>query len=450
MIGRNAFPRWRRAAGAAAVFAIYCLLLWVAAAPPLRAEEPKEAKQGRTAVATSASARGMILRREGGPEAKWLDVAEKESLYTGDLLLGLPGAQLESSSGGVRLQFLTDLGGSPLPVLEAAVILHDTPGFGLDFTLDRGRVDVTNAKKQGAVRVRFRVRDDTWELDLGEPGARVAVEVYGRWPRGVPFTPKPGPKDVPVAELVLFVLKGEVYLKHAGRQYAMHAPPGPAQIGWSSTTGMDASPQRLEKAPPWAAPSPDDPEVVRMKERVAQFVKRRQEKSLGEVLDEMVQSEKALDRRAAVIVMGATDDLVRLGKVLDQAKHIDLWDFAVVTMRHWIGRCPGQDQKLYKALQDVRGLKAGQAAAVVQLLHSFSDHDLAQPETYEMLIDYLASDVQGIRGLANWHLKRLVPAGEKIKFDPLGPKAEREKAREEWKKLIPSGELPPKPKQDKP
>jgi hypothetical protein len=418
--------------------------------PQVRAAEPRETKADRSPTGKSVSAKGMILRREGGPGAKWIDVNEQETLYTGDLLLGLPGAALESRSGGVRLQFLMDFGGSPLPVLEAGIILHETPGFDLDFTLDRGRVDVINVKKDGGAKVRFRVREEAWEVDLSEPGARVAVEMYGRWPRGVHFTKDPGPKDVPVAELVLFVLKGEVRVKYAGRQYTMNAPPGPAQIGWSSVTGMDASPQRLENLPVWAGPSPDDPAVAKLKERVAQFLKLRQEKSLGEALDAMVQSENPADRRAAVILMGATDDLERMARVLDNAKHADLWDFAVVAMRHWIGRAPGQDQKLYKALQQVRGLKAGQAAAVVQLLHSFSDTDLAQPETYEMLIDYLNSDVQGIRGLANWHLKRLVPAGEKIKFDPLAPKEEREKAREAWKKLIPSGELPPKPKQDKP
>jgi hypothetical protein len=419
-------------------------------APHARADEPKPAKAERKPAAVSVSPRGMIIRREGGIGEKWLDVDEKEKLSTGDLLLGLPGARLESLSGGARLQFLTDLGGSPLPVLEAVVVLHESPGFDLDFTLDRGRVDVTNEKKTGAVKVRFRVREEAWEVILSEPGSRIALELYGRWPKGVRFTKTPGPKDVPVSEMVFFVLKGEAQIKHADKTYTMHAPPGPAQIGWDSTAGMERAPQRLEKAPDWANPDPNSPTVKGIRERVTAFSKLMREKTLAEGLETFALSDDPAKRRFAIIGMGATDELGQLGRVLNEPKYGDNWDVAVVVLRHWLGRAPGQDMLLYKRLIEVRKMTPKQAETILQLLHSFGDDDLAQPEHYQMLIDFLSSDVVGIRGLANWHLKRLVPAGEKIKFDALGPAEEREKARQEWKKLIPAGELPPKPKQDKP
>ncbi len=81
---------------------------------------------------------------------------------------------------------------------------------------------------------------------------------------------------------------------------------------------------------------------------------------------------------------------------------------------------------------------------MLTLLHSFGDEDLARPETYEMLLAYLGSDRLAVRGLANWHLYRLVPAGRKIGYNPLAPEEERARAIREWKKLIPSGQLPPK------
>jgi hypothetical protein len=49
-----------------------------------------------------------------------------------------------------------------------------------------------------------------------------------------------------------------------------------------------------------------------------------------------------------------------------------------------------------------------------------------------------------VRELAWWHLYRLAPAGRSIRYDPAGPDAERDKAQAEWKKLIPSGQLPPR------
>jgi hypothetical protein len=81
----------------------------------------------------------------------------------------------------------------------------------------------------------------------------------------------------------------------------------------------------------------------------------------------------------------------------------------------------------------------------MQLLHSFSDEDLTNPALYQTLIDYLSHDELAIRGLANWHLHRLVPAGREFGYDPLAAKVERDKAIAKWKTLIPAGKMPPRP-----
>jgi hypothetical protein len=78
----------------------------------------------------------------------------------------------------------------------------------------------------------------------------------------------------------------------------------------------------------------------------------------------------------------------------------------------------------------------------LQLLHSFGESDLALPETYQTLIDYLNHDVLAIRGLAHWHLYRLVPEGRKIDYDPLAPKNVRAAAIKKWKEVLPPGHLP--------
>jgi hypothetical protein len=86
----------------------------------------------------------------------------------------------------------------------------------------------------------------------------------------------------------------------------------------------------------------------------------------------------------------------------------------------------------------------------MELLHSFGEDDLARPEVYQTLIDYLEHDRLAVRGLAYWHLIRLVPEGKAFGYAPLEAKEKREGAIAKWRKLIPEGKMPPKPKsQDK-
>jgi hypothetical protein len=418
--------------------------------PGLRAADAlQQTPSKRPTVAKCVSATATMLRREPGAK-DWHVVAANESLAIEDLLLGLPGAQLDSAKGGVRLTFQSDLDGlSPYPIVESAVVLHNNPNVDLEFVLDRGRVDVVNRKKAGAARVGVWVRDASWELTLAEPGTRVALELYGRWPRGVPFTRKPGPKDAPTADLIFLVLSGEVSLKHGSREHLMTAPPGFAMIEWDSVTGQDETPQRLEKLPPWATASGDSPVAKAKREILERLRQRLASKPIGEVLDELLNSDQEAERRLAVNAMGALDDLERLAKALREAKHPDVWQNGVLALRHWIGRGPGQDQLLYKTLVEVRHYSPVHAETVLQLLHSFSDADLARPETYQTLIDYLDHDQLGIRGLAYWHLIRLVPAGKELGYDPLGPKDAREAAIQKWRKLVPPGKVPSRPTNDK-
>jgi len=314
----------------------------------------------------------------------------------------------------------------------------------LALKLDRGRVDLINRKKEGEARARVRVRDAVWDLTLADPGTSVALELHGRWPPGVPFTRDPGPKDVPTANLVILVLKGQVSLQHGGVHHLLKAPPGPALIEWDSVTGQDETPGRLEKLPPWADPASETPVAKKKKELVEELRRELAERPVGEVLKEFLNSEDPNKRTVAVIAMGALDDLQGLGKALREAKHLDVWDTGVLALRHWIGRAPGQDQILYKGLVDKAQFSPVHAEAVLQLLHSFGAADLAMPETYQMLIDYLDHDKLAIRGLAHWHLYRLVPAGRNIGYNPLDSKEERAEAVRKWKQLVPPGKIPPR------
>ncbi len=401
----------------------------------------------RRAEAGKCLAEDVTLVRREAPDKPWQVVQKDEKLMSGDLLIGLPGAEVASKNNGVRLTFLTDLDGkSPFPVVESAVVLHETADLDLDFTLDRGRVVVANTKEKGAARVRVRVFNQSAELVLEEPGAKAGLELYGRWPKGVPFKKDGGPEHVPMFDLALLVLNGRATLKHGEHEFAMNAPPGPALIHWNNVTGRDPRPQKMEKLPDWVGPGGTTDAAKTRKENIEHFRSLlKKGKSMSEALNEMLRSDKEQFRRAAVVAMGALDDLTGMGNAMLDAKTFDVWDQGVLSFRHWLGRAPGQDLKAYNWLVEKRGATPVQAEITMQLLHSFGDEDLARPETYDVLIRYLESERLGIRGLAYWHLVRLVPQGEKLGYNPLDPKEKRAEAVKKWRQLIPAGKLPPKP-----
>jgi hypothetical protein len=410
---------------------------------------PVKAGGNSAPVAKLLSPEGTLFARTefGQP---WKTVPAQGMVNSGDLLFGLPGATVQTVIDTVSLTLLADLDrNSPYPILEAAVVLHESPGFDLDFTLDRGRVDVRNVKKSGAARVRIRFHNQKWEATLNEPGTRIALELYGRWPKGVPFALKPGPKDVPAADLVFLVLQGQVDLVHGAVQHAMSAPPGPAILHWDNMADVDEIPEKLDELPAWANKNESTSERAQMIRKVVEdFRSEAVKTSLAKAAETFSTSADPHHRALGVIVMGATDDGDGMYKVLTETKYPDSWDRAVVVVRNVLGRKPGMDQLLYQRLIEIRKVPPARAQTILQLLHSFGDEDLAHPEVYKLLVRYLDNEGLAIRGLAHWHLVRLVPAGKNIEFDPLAPKKERDKGRDEWEKIIDGmlakGELPRK------
>jgi hypothetical protein len=289
------------------------------------------------------------------------------------------------------------------------------------------------------------VRKDTWDLRLIEPGARIALELYGRWPAGAPFSKEANPKNQPLASLLFVALQGHVMLKHEHHELALRAPPGPALVEWDSVTGQDLSPERLDKLPRWADPTTQESALAQQKKQtIARFRQAVIAKSLDGALDEFLNSDKEYDRTLGIFAAAGLDQLERLAKALREAKHPDVWENGVLALRHWIGRAPGQDQLLYKGFIEIGKYKPVHAETVLQLLHSFGENELASPETYQTLIDYLDHPQLAIRGLAHWHLYRLVPAGQAIPYNPLDPPEARAAAVQKWRKLVPPGTVPPR------
>jgi hypothetical protein len=386
-----------------------------------------------------------LLRRDADGKT-WKPVAQNDAIHAGELVIGVPSATIETPKG-VRLELLAELEKrSPYPVIESGVVLNASEKVDASFTLDRGRVIVSNQKSEGKANVEIRVHDQKWTVQLESPGSKIAVEVYGRWPAGAVFHPNAEKPETPATDFIVAVVQGEATLDAGdGEHYLLKAPPGKALMVWDNETGW-GHPRRLEKVPSWGVPIDLDSTDERreLKQRIEQFHKLLAEKPVEETLEAFLKSDDPRQRRTGVFVSAAIDRLDLIGNVLMKTKNQDLWDNAVLALRNWLGRGPGQDQKFYDFLVKERKHSPAHAATMLQLSRGFSDHDLACPECYEMLIEYLKHENQAIRGFAQWHLHRLVPAGRDIKFNPAGAPEEWDKAYQAWKKLIPEGKMPPK------
>ena len=412
----------------------------------------KAPAEPRALAGKSMAPAGTLLARTG--DGPWQVVAPRSDVSTGDTLLALPlsRASVMAKNGGVELQFWGNLPQlSDFPILESAVTLHEPKGADLEMTFERGRVVVSNVKREGAARARVRLPRDAWELTLNEPGTEVALEKFGRWPRGVPFLTDPDSGEEPTQVMVLLVLQGTAELRTGGRQFALSAPPGAASFYWDSVAGNDAGPQRRLELPEWrvrdALKTPEGKAALEVLQDVAQSYRggQKPEEVVAALMSGADKETNALRagamRRGAVYGMAALDLLDGLTDALGH-KDADVRETAVQALRHWIGRGPGQDLRLYGYLQKRKKFSPAHAEIVLSLLHSYADADLRKPETFEALIAYLRHPQPSVRQLAGWHLYRLTPAGKDIAYDPAGASEGWEQAFKAWKKLIPTGELP--------
>jgi hypothetical protein len=424
--------------------------------------EPPTGLEPRLPEAVCQSAAGTLLSRER-PGRPWRALAPGDPVHSRDLLLALPGvkAAVETQPGSVGLTLLGNLPElSSFLGLESAVVLHDSRAFDLDLSLLRGRVVLANRKAKGPARVWVRVPDGGGEITFPGPGDEVALEVYGLWPRGVPFTREPRPSDRPTFLLAVLVLKGQVDFQIDGIRHRLTAPPGPASFLWDSVHGPEEGPRNLDRLPSWADPKARPPAPAKLLAGVlesfqSEVARRSPDEALVHLLaagrtpqapsarDGTEAERRRLTSEFAVLGLTALGEVSRVAETLadpDPAARAA----AVLGLRHWIGQAAGRDPQLYQLFIDRLHYTRVQAETVLQLLHNPFAAD--QPETYETLIAYLNHSKPAIRELAWWHLSRLVAAGVAPPYDPSAPEAERARAVAVWKKLIPSGSLPPREK----
>lgn len=396
---------------------------------------------GRTA-AKCVSINGILLeKRDGGA---WKSVQAGAELPSGTTLVGLPRAELVSASGGVLIHLLADIGQrGPLPVLESGLKLHDAAGADADITCERGLIVLENQKKDGEAKVRLRVRGATWTLLLQTPGTKVGLEIFSRHPPGLPAV-LDDKTDIPTTDVLMLVVKGQAFLDTGSEGLGMHAPPGIARAHWDSVVRKHTF-ERLEKLPENLVKPLSERENKMFAETAADATKLTRG-DLNKDLQDLIQSASRPARFVGLTLAGAVDDLPLVAGALMKSTDAATRDQAILVLRNWLGREPGQAQKLYARLVANKKLTQVQARDVLHLLFGFDEEERRSPDTYSVLLTYLGHKNQAIRALAYWHLVRLAPAGKGIGFDAAAPEAQRREALRRWHALIPEGRLPPRPK----
>ena len=401
-------------------------------------------QQAAAPVATCGPVAGVLMER-AAPGANWRFVDEKDAIPADALLVALPDATLYSENKHVRLKMVADIGHrGPLPVFESAVRIHRDPQVDLDVTVERGIVGFANLSS-GPARVKLRLSDQLWNLTLRDPGTKVGLEIHGRHPPGIPhFVETNGHvklTEPPTMAVFLVVLQGHVALEANGTEITLEAPPGAAKLHWDNVlkkievTHLNKLPDTLE---------PRSAEEKQMYAELCTGVRALREGPIDDVLEKALNSENPLVHRGAVVVLGALDKIPRLADVMGSSKYQDAREKSIVVLRNWLGRGPGQAEKLYDYLMTERKLTPAQAKTAIHLLFGFDEQEQRDPDTYEVLIQCLKHSKLGVRELARWHLARLAPeVSKEIPYDADAPTEQRERAYEQWRTRIPPGQLPP-------
>jgi hypothetical protein len=369
----------------------------------------------------------VLLQRPPDKEA-WQRLKPQTRVFSNDYLVTLPGYRSELRlDSGVHLVLwgnLPEFSRFP-PVLESAVVLHVDPDVDLDFTLDHGRVVLSNHKGERPARVRLRFADEAWELTLPDQNTEVAAELVGIC---LPYNKEPGGGE-PELHLALLGLKGQAQVKIRYEQYLL---PSPSMLTWDNIVGAARSPVPLPHPPDWWT---NTVPVKAPMQALEGLTNRLVLKNIDVAIAEAKNSPDASSRVLALRCLGAMANYASLLDCLADDKHADVRIVAIDELRHLLGLSAHNDAKLRRALKQ-KNFSDGQAQTILQLLHGISLEQWGNPTIRSTAVDYLMHDKLAIRQLTHTLLLALEPDGRKIPYDPAGDSDSRERGHEAWKKLI--------------
>jgi hypothetical protein len=345
---------------------------------------------------------------------------------------------------------------------ESAVVLHKPRDVDADLTLERGRLFVSNHKDKDVV-VRLRFNEEVWDLTL-QSGAEAVLDLLKRYREDIDYSRG----EEPMATLHLFLLKGKAGIAIEFRRYPdLSAPPGYSYFTWDNKGAGVRGPSNQAKQVPvfFQKELPVDP-ANKAAEQMEVALKALSQRMLADkeptvVLEEVLQNNDLPQHMLAIYCLGALDEVKKLMAILgDQDPvHAPDRDTAIFTLRRWLGRDAQQGLKLYNEKNQTgllltdKEYKSKEAQAIYVLLHDFNEDARYNPETYELLANYLLSDKVAVAELARWHLWRLSRAmGVRLtsldEFNAAIPRdaPQRQNAAKEVKDKIKDGVLPPSDK----
>ncbi len=393
--------------------------------------------------ASLISADCILAQRAGQENATWKTIRPNGRINSGVPIVCFPGYGGDLKlDGGLEVSMLS------YAFIETIMTINVPPAkFNADLTLDHGRLVITNSQKDAPASVRLRFHSEVWDLTIA-PQSQAFVDGLSVYDLGDRFSKQPGVES-PLVKLFVSVPRGNATVGiRDNAPYELAAPPGLAIIGWDSRHRL-APPLKLPgPLPEWTA----DQEIRSAmkdgyKSVLASFLSRvaQPEASIELALKELAESSKGEAQAFAAYALAALDVIWPDVDALDDLLKPDMRTSAFLALRNWIARRSENSLALHQVLEQRKSYSENQADAVLQMLHSFSQADAVNPETYNQLFRWLNSEKLSIREMAFWHLEGLDPDGVKIAaYNPVVQEG-REAAISRWRKRLTDGKIIPKP-----
>jgi hypothetical protein len=402
--------------------------------PPQSAQPGNQrSEMGRPSLI--AGAPSLLMQRERN-QPTWNRLApEKGRVFATDQLLMLPGYRGEIRfDSGVHLLLwgnLPELAKLAIPVLEAQVTINSQPGVDLDFSLERGRILLSNHKKEGPALIRVRFGEEVWDITLHDADTEVGLELLASC---VPYTHAPANNE-PDTEVALLVFKGEASLKVRNQEFLLQPS---TIVMWDSVVGSWTKPSLLPRLPEWFVTRilPTTPAAREANQALENLSRLSTTKTLDVALGECLHANDASTRLLAIRCFAALSDVPALVNALNDDKRPELRAAAVEGLRHLLGVNPGSERELERIAKE-KSYGEKQIITIRQLLQGFASKQWAEPAVRTAVVDYLLHDKLLIRQLAYSLLLRMFPDGQRIGYDAGGTDVrKRERACEEWKTLV--------------
>jgi hypothetical protein len=342
------------------------------------------------------------------------------------------------------------------PLFESVVELYDHDVLDLDLKLVRGGIRLLSTRSDRAAHIRLRFDNPTFPeaplvLDVTLPkDEEIFVHRSSYLPYGEPFykDPKDPKRQGPVALVDLMVVSGKfVDVRWDKADDWLTAKSDKSWLTWNSSKG-DVRVYPLIEQPEWfnpavpVFPKGDPPQVRDIKKGISELSRDLSEYA-DQGLNKSLTSAEVGTRRLAVRCLLALDQLPKLVDVIGDQENHESRQETLTFLPLWLTYERDNDYRLYNQLKT--RYKEYEAEVLMSLLHPYS-LDPKHPVTYEALIGYLNNDRLPIRELAYGYLLAFAPAGAKIKYSPIAPPGDWQRAQAEWSRLIPAGKLPPPPK----